>query len=233
MAGDLVHYDQARRELAQCHKVDEAASIKDKAAKMAAYARMRDDEEMEAWLRDIQIRATQRIGELSAELAKAAGRPAKNLSGRTDKLNGKRAALKAAGISKSSAAEAEELAGGPEPNAQKAAKLALDGYLSDTKKNGAIPKLADARAAVKKAVAEALPTKPGKAKRPRPESTPEFETWRKLIGVVDALNGIDAPGNWAAVAKVPADLGLIADNLRDARRASRKLQSFINALEGG
>jgi hypothetical protein len=68
----LVRYEQARVALAECVKVDEAAEMRDKAAAMALYARQRDDKQMEAWVKEIHLRACIRIGELSRELEKAA-----------------------------------------------------------------------------------------------------------------------------------------------------------------
>ena len=67
----LVRYEQARAALAECARIDEASDIRDKAAALAAYARQRDDRDLEVWVREIQLRACVRIGELSRELDQA------------------------------------------------------------------------------------------------------------------------------------------------------------------
>ena len=64
----LVRYEQARTALAECARIDEASEIRDKAAALAAYARQRDDRDLEVWVREIHLRACVRIGELSREL---------------------------------------------------------------------------------------------------------------------------------------------------------------------
>jgi hypothetical protein len=67
----LIRYEQARTALAECARIDEASEIRDKAAALAAYARQRDDRDLEVWVREIHLRACVRIGELSRELERA------------------------------------------------------------------------------------------------------------------------------------------------------------------
>lgn len=78
------------------------------AAAIEAYARQRNDVEMERWVAEIKLRATRRIGELSAALEKAP----RGGAGGTTKVpaGGKNAVLKAAGLSTSAAHRAERLA---------------------------------------------------------------------------------------------------------------------------
>lgn len=101
----LVQYDEARRALQVCSSIDEAKDIGDKAAALAAYARQRNDVEMERWVAEIKLRAVVRIGELSRELDTAQGANQHRSNGGT-KLD----ALKAAGITKTQAHRAEQLA---------------------------------------------------------------------------------------------------------------------------
>ena len=70
----LARYDAAKRSIAECESVDEVKPWADKAAALAAYARQADDPELEAWARRIRLRATKRIGEISAGL-ETTGKP--------------------------------------------------------------------------------------------------------------------------------------------------------------
>ncbi len=56
-----------------CARIDEAAEMRDKAAAIAAYARQREDRELDVWMTEIRHRASIRIGELSRDLDKAPG----------------------------------------------------------------------------------------------------------------------------------------------------------------
>jgi len=105
---ELIRYDSARRQLAEVSRVDEAADIRNKAAALQAYARQRNDIELEAWVSEIKLRAAMRIGELSKELET-------NERSRTDLhpaagRQTKTATLKAAGVSTSAANRYEKLA---------------------------------------------------------------------------------------------------------------------------
>ena len=51
----LVRYEQARTALAECARIDEASEIRDKASALAAYARQRDDRDLEVWVREIHL----------------------------------------------------------------------------------------------------------------------------------------------------------------------------------
>lgn len=105
----LVKYDEARRALAVASTVDEAKEIRDKAAALAAYARQKNDVEMERWVAEIKLRAITRIGEISAELEKAQPMNGKG-AGLPNGGKTKAQTLKAAGISTSVAHRAEKLA---------------------------------------------------------------------------------------------------------------------------
>jgi len=105
----LVRYEQARTALAECHRIDDAKDIADKALALKTYARQHNDPEMERWVAEIRLRARRRVGELSAELDTAANQHARR-SGATSK----REALSAAGLSKDEAHRCEQLARVPE-----------------------------------------------------------------------------------------------------------------------
>lgn len=68
MSGSLVRYDAARHALQVAHSVDEAKEIRDQASALQAYARQRNDVDMERWVAEIKLRATVRIGEISGSL---------------------------------------------------------------------------------------------------------------------------------------------------------------------
>jgi len=102
--------------------VDEAKSIKDKVAALQAYARLRNDVEMEKWLAEIKIRAVRRIGQLSADLPKTPpGRklPILSTGGKDSGEQSKTQVLNNAGISVTSAFRAEKVAAIPEVQFEK------------------------------------------------------------------------------------------------------------------
>jgi hypothetical protein len=95
----LTKYDAARFAVEAARTVDEAKDISDKAAALQHYARQAHDPDLELWVAEIRVRAKRRIGELSAKLDTAQGTNLPNVP--TVGHSGKRAVLKAAGLSKS------------------------------------------------------------------------------------------------------------------------------------
>lgn len=108
----LVRYEQARTALAECHRIDDAKDIADKALALQAYARQARDPDMERWVAEIRLRARRRVGELSAALEKVP--VIQNLQGSNSGTLGKEAALEAAGLSRTEAHRCEQLAKVPE-----------------------------------------------------------------------------------------------------------------------
>ena len=105
---ELTRYDAARQALAECVRVDDAKDIRDRAAALAAYARQRDDTELQVWVSEIHLRACTRIGQLSRELERTQGFAAIHPTG--GKNATKTDALADAGISTSTANRYEQLA---------------------------------------------------------------------------------------------------------------------------
>ena len=68
---NLIRYDVARQALQAASTIDDAKQIKDKVEALRAYARQRNDVQMEAWLSELKLRADRRIGEISSKLDKA------------------------------------------------------------------------------------------------------------------------------------------------------------------
>lgn len=70
----LVRYEQARRALAECQRVDEVKDLRDKASAMAAYARQAQDTTMVLMAQEIKVRAERRAGEMLRQLSDAGDR---------------------------------------------------------------------------------------------------------------------------------------------------------------
>jgi hypothetical protein len=160
-ASTLVLYDGMRLAIARCAEVDEAAGIKNKAAQLEAYARVRDDAESQRRFAEIRLRACVRIGELSRELETAQGlRP----NGRT---KSKEDTLQEAGLAKSTALDYEQLAGGKDKQAQNVASAATEAYFAAQQTNGGEVSMGGLKVAVKEAVVAALGPPPVRPRTPR------------------------------------------------------------------
>lgn len=229
----LVRYEQARTALAECARIDEASEIRDKAAALAAYARQRDDRDLEVWVREIHLRACVRIGELSRELERAepggAGGGSKFPAVGTSKAQ----ALADAGISTSTAHRYEELAGGREEQAQAAGRAAMEAYFAQSRAEGAPPTMAGLRGAVRGALEATLGPLPTRTKRPappadQPKVAPIGADWADFTAAV--LTIATLPVDFASLAG-RAPRALLNDLRGEAREALRRLPLWINALE--
>ena len=129
----LIRYDAARMALAECARIDDAADIRDKAAALAAYARQRDDNDMECWVREIHLRACVRIGELVRELDTAQGERVDRTSCDQPHEVTKQQAIAEAGIPKRTAYDYEALAGGRDERAQAAGRAASENYYAQSR----------------------------------------------------------------------------------------------------
>ena len=128
MTTALVHYDRMRQEVAQCARIDEAAELRDKAAALAAYARQREDAELDVWMSEIRLRACRRIGELSMELEKAQPTHSGVQLPSGGKL--KSDVLAEAGLSTTTANRYEELTGGRDEQMRAVGTAAAESYFA-------------------------------------------------------------------------------------------------------
>src|SRR5713101_1936452 len=106
----LSRYDAARRLLAEARTIDEVKDVLDRAERMRLYARQRNERKLIADAADIQLRATERLGEMIAA-GKAAGqivegRPKKTVGG-DDSF---RVRLEDIGVDRNLSAKAQKLA---------------------------------------------------------------------------------------------------------------------------
>ncbi|MGH8542624.1 MAG: hypothetical protein ACREX3_03050 [Gammaproteobacteria bacterium] len=211
---NLVRYDAARAALAEAARVDEAKEIRDRAAALQSYARQRNDADMERWVAEIKLRATVRIGELSATLEKAQAPPKHDGKGGKVSTGGKSTkadALKAAGISTTQAFRAEMLAAHPE---------VVESYIEAQKAERKPVKLQEAGALVAKRRSEVL----GSRRLPRRPKDQQFD--RVVFGVivhVDLLR--DLHGH------IDNGDGRTASWLQQLRKARAGLAFVIHRLE--
>jgi hypothetical protein len=228
----LVRYEQARTALAECARIDEASEVRDKAAALAAYARQRDDRELEVWVREIHLRACVRIGELSRELERAdhggsgggSKFPAVGIS--------KAQALAEAGISTSTAHRYEELAGGRGEQAQAAGRAAMEAYFAQSRADGTPPTTTGLRGAVLDAVQATIGPPPPRPKRPSPPPEPPKVApigadWVDWTGAVQDLARLDCDLPELAARSA----ALMPTLLREALQAAERLRIWINLLE--
>lgn len=170
----LVSYESARHHLAECTRIDDAKDISDKATALSAYARQKNDVELEAWVSQIKVRAAMRIGELSRELEKAAplnGKGAGVPSGGKTKT----AVLKAAGISTSAANRFEHLAEHAD---------AVEAYIAKKVEQRKPVKFTEALAAVERAEREAKQRETLHRDPPRIATGLHVGDFRELAGVI-------------------------------------------------
>ena len=108
---ELQLYNQARaliEKLASTTSFMEVKKVADYAAALERYARLAKDDQLEAWVAEIRIRAQRRFGEMSLALEKSSGCNLPNVGPKDHP--GKREVLKAAGISKAAANRCEQVA---------------------------------------------------------------------------------------------------------------------------
>jgi len=122
---DLVKYDAACRAIADAKAVDEVKLIRDKAAAIAAAARVAKNHELEIDVAEIRIRAERRLGEMIAEQKrtvglnkgggeKGVGRRGKQCGADVEPHSDKTPTLAAVGIDKKLSSRAQAIAAIPQ-----------------------------------------------------------------------------------------------------------------------
>ena len=228
----LVKYDEARKALSVCVRVDEAARIKDKAEKLAAYARMAEDDAMERWAKEISIRACQKVGELSAGLDKAKHGPGRgNKRIPTDGKPFKAKALADAGISTSAASRYERLAGGaPNTPANKVATKVTETYFNGVE---GMPSVKQLEKIIDEAIVKEVGLKPGKRKpKAWPKQDPAYGEWLSFAAkIIEISRKTDA--ELTAMAATARTAGLYDRDLAAAEKAVVVVKRWYGRLKRG
>jgi hypothetical protein len=128
VSSGLQSFERAKAALAACRCVDEAKTIRDKSAGMAAYARMAADHSLEADALEIRMRATRRIDELVKAQDATVGLNCGNLRrGLENNPRDDRPTLGSQGIDKNLANEARKLGALSQEDFEDAVKKRRDG----------------------------------------------------------------------------------------------------------
>jgi hypothetical protein len=228
---DLVRYDAARQALAECVRVDEAKDIRDRAAALAAYARQRDDTEMQVWVSEIHLRACQRIGQLSRELETATHGGAGGGSKSPPVGRSKTAALADAGISTSAAQRYEELAGGTDQQGQVIGLAAAEKYFAQSRSDKQPATMNGLRVAVRAALRETFGEPPQRAQRSPPKSTDN--RYIDFVGRINELAGLaDFDAAYLAARSLDFPTLIEADRANCIAVIDR-IRQFLDALDRG
>ena len=229
----ITRYEEMRIAVERCARIDEAADIRDKATALQAYARQRDDRELDVWTSEIKLRASVRIGELVRELDSHQGE-------RTDKeLNDSSVAksklqdIKEAGLTPRTAQRYQELAGPKDEQAQAAGKAAAENYFAKARADRQPATMDGLKGAIKDAVHATIGFPP---RRPKPKPVEPAEPATPPIGNdwVDWVSAIETIGSltvdYASMAE-RTPVRLRKTIRREAEAALARIPEWINALE--
>ena len=233
----LIQYEAMRVAVEKCARIDEARDLHDKAAALQAYARQRDDKDLEVWVAEIKLRASVRIGEIVRELdvAKPGGANERGERGGSTVTQGgqsKSDAIAEAGLSRKTAYEYQELAGGREERAFAGAKAGMEVYFAKARAEQQPATMAGLKAAVREAVHATLGPRPERAK-------PEVDPMRDIKPISQAW--CDWTFGIARVSELKPDMVAInnetpTQNMRDdhmaeARKAYAMIGQWIEIME--
>lgn len=83
----LPRYDDMCRAISECHRVDDAKDIRDKAESLRAYAKKANNREAEVQFADIKLHAERKCGELLKEMAQNGERASRGRSANSDSVS--------------------------------------------------------------------------------------------------------------------------------------------------
>jgi hypothetical protein len=226
----LVRYETARQALAECVRVDEVKDIRDKSAAMKAYARQRDDKELEVWVSEIYERACIRIGQISRELETAQGqRTELSATSRT-----KSETLAEAGIPKRTAYDYEQLAGGKTEQGQRAAEAAVETYFARSRSDQTPATRDGLRGAIREALVETLgDPEPKKVVAFRAKPDPVANALTDLAGAIRTIAELpdtEAVGMQMEVLADTVQAELVDWYASNCACALSRLHRFMNEL---
>ncbi len=233
----LVKFELAKRAVAMARRFEDVVRIKDSFAKLQALARIRDDRRLEIDVAELYSDCVIRIGQLSRELEKAerGGAIDGKKGGSRVRAGGtpKAKALAAAGIGKSLAADAEELAGGKTQQGQQAATEAAKVAFAKAREEKKPITRKALRKAVRESLEQTLGPPPKRTKRERPVETPAQTWFIKFTAAVGTINELPADVLYSEMVQHSKRLGGLDDDLADVKRAIERLERWQSALEQG
>ena len=221
----LIRYEHMRVVVEQCARIDEASDLRDKAAALQAYARQRDDRDLDVWMSEIKLRASVRIGELVRELDSQQGARTELPDSTVGKS--KTEAIEAAGLTERTAQRYQELAGPREEQAQAAAKAGAENYFAQARADKKPATMEGLRGAVKDAVTATVGPRQAPAPR-KAAQPPEADT--SFLSFYSALRPLGERPYDAEALAAAADLEMTVHFCEVAKGAATLVHDFLQAL---
>jgi hypothetical protein len=134
-------YENARKAIAECERVDECKDWADKAAAMAAYARMAKDDSLKVMAMRIQARALRRAGLLMQQIAPAHGANQNIQDGTVPKVTRESAATEA-GLSERQRKSALRIANVPSDEFERSVESDAPPTVTELAQRGIAPRSA-------------------------------------------------------------------------------------------
>jgi hypothetical protein len=224
----IAQYEKMRVAVQTCATIDEAAELRDKAAALAAYARQRDDRELEVCVSEIQKRACIRIGELSRELETAEREGARGNYRLPSSGKSKAQALAEAGISTSTAQRYEELVGGREQQGIATAMAAAEVHFAHARLEQKPATMEGLRGAIHEALVQTLGEPPAKPARFRPPPSQLDDACVLFFSAIRTITESAFTMEEMASCVQPI---LRAGQVKRCRTAVERIKVFINKLQ--
>jgi hypothetical protein len=235
MSTALAQYDAMRLQVQHCARVDEAATLRNKADKLRAYAKQAKDHELQRWMSEISLRATIRLGQLSGELQGASGSPPGKRGGKALPSGGqtKAEALADAGVSHAVAQRAEALAGvrndlddesGVAVEALGVALETAEIYFQQCRQAETTPNHRQLNGIIQATLDDRFgkPARPGR-KAKRSAFTNAFIDWTAAVGVLATLD-VELP-------ELASHELCSSSDLDHAEKALARLQEWVDLME--